>query len=139
MDKLVNVLIAMFLNILKGIIGDPDKVLDFALKIVDTVEPWAVATATKIDDLLCAMVRVTAQDAVIRQLFRDMWADLQTMPAALDREALAASPAVTAYCRAVGGRLNIDWQKVLELILKYLPMILPIFLDKDDAEPSPTN
>jgi len=51
-----------------------------------------------------------------------------------DPALVSADPEVVLLAQQLGGRLNIDWAKLLEWAMKIIPMILPFFL-----EPKPSD
>jgi hypothetical protein len=107
----------------------PEQRWTVAGYLVGAAERYAEATATEIDDLFVLMVKAGVEDAEVRELV-DSILDRIIQNATVEgsgkcsASALKADPEIIAHCTTVadllnkrtGGRFNIDWAKVLEIL-----------------------
>jgi hypothetical protein len=107
----------------------PEQRWTIAGYLVGAAERYAAATATEIDDLLVLLVKAGVDDAEVRELV-DSILDRIIQDATVEgsgkcfASALRTDPEIIAHCTVVanalnkrtGGRFNIDWAKVLEIL-----------------------
>ena len=123
------------LALLRKLMADTDTLFDFVASFLPGLKVAVEKTATKLDDMAVRCLEVALTDDDLREQFKAWLSGLLSAPqrlAASDvplRDYLAADDETVRLCQQVAGRLNIDWQKILDLIAKYLPIILPLILD----------
>ena len=126
---------SFFLGMLRSLLSNTDALLDFVASILPGLKAAAEKTTTKLDDMLVRCAEVVLADEDLREQFKAWLSGMVSAPQRLAasevplRDYLAADDETVRLCQQVAGRLNIDWQKILDLIAKYLPIILPLILD----------
>jgi hypothetical protein len=133
----------MFASFFKALVArflsNPDTLLSFLDSFLADVKAAVKATATVIDDLVFVALEAILADPELREAFKAWMASVVVQKRYGDggvplRVAIAQDVQTARLCQQVAGRLNIDWKKLLDLLLQYLPLILPLFLDQDQDQ-----
>jgi hypothetical protein len=124
----------------------PEKRWAIIRTLLDALKKSAEATETLLDDAAVALLQLGVADPEYRELI-DAIVDRIFQDAKVSGDgkvrasALCADSELIAHCTTVAtklnertaGRFNIDWQKVLEIVMLFLKMFV---LDEGDQQPS---
>ena len=108
--------------------------------MLPALENMVQQTANLLDDIAFRAAKLLLTDEQLQQLI-EAWIESLT-PNADGKVLVGAEPLevrlrgdaqIMAIADHIAEKLNIDWEKVFEMLMKYLPLILPIFLNKDEA------
>ena len=106
--------------------------------LVPLFKQYAQTTANLMDDIGARVAELLATDEILQKLV-EAWIEQRTkvvglgaLCAAGDAEAMEsmvmADPQLLAITEYIAGKLNIDWEKLMEWLMKILPLILPILI-----------
>jgi len=106
--------------------------------LVPLFKQYAQSTANLMDDIGARVAELIATDADLQKLI-EAWIETkaaatgpQLMSACVSAEAteamVLADPQLAEIANYIAGRLNIPWAKIIELLMKLLPIILPILI-----------
>jgi hypothetical protein len=129
------ILLKQLIPLLKKILGDPDRLLDFVVSWLPNLQLAAQKTGTLLDDMALRSAEVTLNDPKFREQFAVWWGGWLTdarVLSAMSPDELREWVEADATLQKLAGRLNIDWKALIELVLKYLPLILPLVLGPKD-------
>ena len=95
----------------------------------------AEVTGTQLDDLVVAVLEAAATDEEVRALVDSILDQLLTLANAdVPRGSVGDDPLTVAHAKVLAGKLNIDWAKLLEILMKLLPFILPLLKPTPEGE-----
>lgn len=134
-----------FGKLLVQLLPDEDSLFEVLDGYVATLKVAAKKTAKLLDDIAIVAVEAVLDDPDLREQGKAwvkglvaQFSGIQSMAVCGDLDGFVRSDAATiSLCQTVGRKINIDWQKLLDLVAKYLPIILPIFLAKDQTTDTP--
>jgi malate synthase len=106
--------------------------------LVPMFKQYAQTTANLLDDIGARVAELVATDETLQKLI-EAWIETKTtetgpqiMSACVSVEAteamVMADPQLTAIARHIAEKLNLDWAKLMEFLMKILPLILPILI-----------
>jgi hypothetical protein len=106
--------------------------------LVPILKQYAQTTANLMDDIGARVAELVTTDETLQKLI-EAWieqkakaAGPQIMSAAVSvagTEAMVmADPQLLEIAERIQGKLNIDWAKLMEWLMKILPLILPILM-----------
>ena len=107
--------------------------------MLPALENMVQQTANLLDDIAFRAAKLLLTDEQLQQLI-EAWIESLT-PNADGKVLVGAEPLevrlrgdaqIMAIADHIAEKLNIDWEKVFEMLMKYLPLILPIFLNEDE-------
>jgi hypothetical protein len=123
----------LFAFIVAKLIGDKTLLWAMIEKSLGVFKDLAAATETVLDDLFVQVLDAAVTDEEVRALVNAILDRLLTLTQSdVPRGSVADDPQIMAHTKVLAGKLNIDWKKLIELLMQLLPFIIPFL------KPEPT-
>jgi len=130
-----NLFYKLFAALVAKLLTNKEAFWTAIVHLLEIVRKMAVATPTLLDDLLVHVLITATENEDVRELLNEI---LDRLVALLNRDVPAASiaddPETVAHLQFLSDKVGVNWQKLIELLLKILPLILPFILDEDEAD-----